>query len=255
MANSIYSLMLLTFSLVFSVMCHSAKAQDYTLELVTENWPPNNYQLPNGEIAGFATAKVRQLFAKAQIKYTIEVLPWARAYYVAKKKSNGGIFSIMRTEKREQQFQWICPIVDPTPVYFYRLASRNDIKVNQLADLKKYLISVSRDEFDHQFLLSHGFVESKDFDISFDDKINLAKLINKRVDIIAGTEVAIKNYLTQQGLSPKHITPAWDINSGHRNDICLALNPKVPAKIVDKIKQAYKALQQEAKAKALGLNR
>lgn len=209
-----------------------------TITLTTEQWPPNNYLDDNGKVIGIATEKVRLLFDKAGIKYTIELMPWARAYHKTLHNPNTAIYSIMRSQSREALFQWVCPLVDPTPIFFYKLASRTDIIINNLEDVKKYLISVSKNEFDHQYLRANGFVVSKDYYVSFDDKTLLKKLLNGRIDLMMGTEYAIISNTKELGFDVAMLSQAMEVKLPEQNPTCLAFSLTTPESTVEKIRQA-----------------
>ena len=95
----------LTFSLLLGWLCTNTVAQP--LNVVTENWPPYNYQSPSGEIHGIATDNVREILALTDLSYQIRVNPWARSLHLAKTKPNTLIYSIYRSAEREPYFQLV----------------------------------------------------------------------------------------------------------------------------------------------------
>ena len=48
------------------------------LEVVTEQYPPYNYE-EDGQVKGVGTEVVEEVLKEAGIDYNIKVLPWARA--------------------------------------------------------------------------------------------------------------------------------------------------------------------------------
>lgn len=213
--------------------------------ITTEHWPPNNYLDAQGQISGKATSVVKQLFAQADVAYKIELLPWARAYHLTLNKPNAAIYSILRSKERESLFQWVCPIIAPTKIYFYRLKARSDIKLTGINDVKNYLISVSRNEFDHQYLMAKGFIEEKDFYVSFDDRTLIKKLFNKRTELIIATEDAIRHNTRALGFDPNEITQAMEIADSGVREICLAFSLSTPTTTVDRIRQALLELNRK----------
>ncbi|WP_380249210.1 substrate-binding periplasmic protein [Kiloniella antarctica] len=79
------------------------------VELYTEDFPPYNY-ITNGELVGIGPEIVRALAKDVGEDPKMTVLPWVRAYKYASEKKNTGIFSIVRTPKREPDFQWVGPL-------------------------------------------------------------------------------------------------------------------------------------------------
>lgn len=80
------------------------------LIIYTENYPPLNYLNENGELVGLATKNVRQVLDKTDLEYQFRVVPWHRAYVRAKQSRNALIFTIIRTPKREADFDWLFPL-------------------------------------------------------------------------------------------------------------------------------------------------
>lgn len=210
------------------------------ITITTEQWPPNNYLDENGEVVGKATDKVRQLMRLAGVPYRIELMPWARAYHKALNNPNTGVYSIMRSQSREKLFQWVCPLIAPTPIFVYKLAKRDDISVKSLADMRKYIISVSKNEFDHQFLEANGFIAEKDFYVSFDDRILVRKLLNGRIDIMIGTEYALINYAEKLGFEANVVKKEMEIPIPAQNPTCLAFSLSTPKETVEKVRKALR---------------
>lgn len=208
------------------------------LTITTEQWPPNNYKNKQGKIVGKATERVRELMKKAGLEYKIELLPWVRAYNLAKRNPNTAVYSIMRTREREKHFQWVCPLIESTPVYVFRRVDRDDIIVERLEDLKNYMISVSRNEFDHHFLQANGFVAGKDFYIGTDDKTLVRKLISGRIDLMIGTIEAVNDKATQQGLDISKLTKIIELDIKDTNPTCLAFSLSTPKDIVSRVRFA-----------------
>ncbi|MBX9839172.1 MAG: transporter substrate-binding domain-containing protein [Silvanigrellaceae bacterium] len=72
--------------------------------LYTEDYPPYNMPLDEktgdnaNEIIGSATDTMKEIFKRAKIKYSMELLPWARAYnFALKRKKYCGFCGIKNT--------------------------------------------------------------------------------------------------------------------------------------------------------------
>ncbi len=78
-------------------------------EFYTEDFPPYNY-LENDELKGIGPKIIKEMAQEVGEEPKITVLPWARAYKYAQEKPDVAIFSIVRTPKREDVFQWVGPI-------------------------------------------------------------------------------------------------------------------------------------------------
>jgi polar amino acid transport system substrate-binding protein len=213
-------------------------ASEETIHITTENWPPSNYQDENGKIVGHATEKVHTVFKRAGVPYTINIYPWARAYHLAVTQANTAVYTILRTPRREAQFQWVCPLQKSAKMHFYRLTSRKDVVMTSIKAAKKYKTSVSRNEYGHQFLKNNGFVESINIDVSSGDMVNVKKLFNRRVDLIIESEYSINSLLKKANRSPKEVTQLLPLDTAPESPNCLAFGLKTPKIIVDKIRTA-----------------
>ena len=57
------------------------------ITIVTENFPPFNYEEPTtGKIAGLGTEIVQAVLEEVSVQANIMLLPWARAYKMAQRE-------------------------------------------------------------------------------------------------------------------------------------------------------------------------
>ena len=111
-------------SIWLTVLC-SFWLQAAPVHLVTEVFPP--YQQQSGdELHGWSVDIVRQIMQAAELPYQIDVMPWARAYKTAHSIPDTLIFSLLRTEERENEFAWVAPLC-PMRISFYTSSHRPDV--------------------------------------------------------------------------------------------------------------------------------
>lgn len=216
-----------------------------TLNLYAENLAPNNYLNEQGEVAGYATEKIKAMMATAQLDYTINIYPWARAYKLARNDPYTGVFSIMRSTQREPYFRWVCPIAIQDSLYFVRLASRHDIALNDIEDAKNYMTSVSRDEFDHQLLIKHKFKQRKHFRLTTGDSTNLRLLLNGYTDLIIAAPSNIVQAMKSQPSDSPQVVMELSLQTSLDNPLCLAFGLKTPQAIVDKLQLALDEVNEQ----------
>ena len=234
----------LTFSLLLGWLCTNTVAQP--LNVVTENWPPYNYQSPSGEIHGIATDNVREILALTDLSYQIRVNPWARSLHLAKTKPNTLIYSIYRSAEREPYFHWFCPVLANTPIYLYRLAS-NNVRFSSLADIldNKLRIGVMREDNSHQFLRSIGFVEGIHLDVSTAENLNFNKLFAGRIDFIVQSEASMEYRLEQLGEPMSAVSKVSRIHPSEQSTHCMALSKTSSPEVVGELKRAFARWQQQ----------
>lgn len=165
------------------------------LTVLTEEFPPYSFSA-NGEISGYSTEVVRAALAQAGIDYRLQILPWARAFSLAKTQPNVLIYSMVRTPERETRFHWIAQLA-PRNVYLYKLKARSDIRVSSLAGLRPYRIAANRGDVVEEQLYQLGLQA----DLGVADEASLKKLVAGRVDLMAGSELSIQGVCVRAAIS------------------------------------------------------
>nr|WP_247659589.1 transporter substrate-binding domain-containing protein [Pseudoalteromonas sp. MMG006] len=200
--------------------------------VVTELAPPNQ-ELVNGEVVGEGTQFIRDIFAQAKLKPNIQMYPWARAYKVAKELKNTFIYSLARTEKREDLFYWIGP-VGRFELGFISLSSRNDIEINSTEEAKKYKIAMQRNDFSTQTLTKLGFkvVLTSDIQKSY------SLLLAKKVELIVDDPLYMQQMSDYLKLEPGHLKFVYKIDE-LTIDAYLAANKKTDIQLIEALQAAF----------------
>lgn len=211
--------------------------------VVTEEWPPYNYVEADGKIVGSSTVIVEKVLRRSDIPYTLNVYPWARSYELALNNANVLIYSIIRTPEREKLFHWVCPLYS-VEYFVFQIATRKDIVVNSLDDLKKYSIGITRETFLDHFLKSKGFITGTHLQDTGDRQASFRKLLANRVDLIIDTKEFIDEQLTSQKLSADKIRSIYKMHDdiGNPTNICMAISLKTPINLVNKIREEHQKL-------------
>tara|TARA_R110000868_G_scaffold2705_5_gene18981 strand:- start:756 stop:1472 length:717 start_codon:yes stop_codon:yes gene_type:complete len=222
--------------LLVSVLIASfSYAQAPDLQVVTESSPPYQIML-NGEVAGLATDKVKNILAKAGLSASFSIYPWARAYKKALHEPNTLIYSIAKNTSRNESFHWLMPV---TQYRFglVKLTERTDILIDDLKDIKHYRFAVQRDDISHEWLQSKGLIEDKHFITCSDIDCSWLLLLNKKVDLIIESPELIVDMLKRYGKAPDSASFIMAIPelaiTGY-----LASNKKITPHILDKLKAA-----------------
>lgn len=154
----------------------SQAAEPLTLKLLTEDYPPFNMQASGGQISGSATDIVRELMQRSAIRYSIELLPWLRAYNRAVLEPNTCVYSTTRTDQREGQFKWVGPVAENPWVLYAR--SDTPRVLNNLEDARRYRLGGYAGDAVAQYLIARNF----DVDLANSDVQNVRKLQAGRID-------------------------------------------------------------------------
>lgn len=201
------------------------------IRLVTEEYPPFNLT-HNGKIAGLATDLVEATFHKAGISYTLEMLPWARAYSMAETTPGTCVYSTTETPERKDKFLWVGPLVNNDWVLMGRAVGSP--AVSKLEEAKPYTIGGYNGDALALFLEQQGYK----VELSPRDDLNPAKLANGRIDFWAtGSESG--PYLAQQ----MGITGLKAVATFKNTVMSLACNKGTDAAIVAKLQAGLDAVR------------
>lgn len=227
---------------LFAILsCGSSFAQMPSLVLYTEHFPPYSYLVEN-QVQGINAQFLREACLRANITCQFELYPWLRAYDLVLHNPNSGIFSIVKTQKREPKFQWLGPLAS-SQTFLYRLKSRPDIQIQQLSDAKNYSIGVAHGDIFEEFFLSQGFEHGKNL-LKFSDKAKPIPLfLAGKIDLLIGSELVLPDWLLQYQQQPDSVEAIFNVSEIGQN--YLALNPKVSSAIVIALELAMEQLRAE----------
>lgn len=205
------------------------------LYITTETAAPSSMLDAHGQVVGIATDKVRAALERAKVAYTIELLPWKRAYAAARTRRDACVYSTTRTPEREALFKW----VGPTDTAQWVLMARADrrIALRNLEDARRYRIGTYNGDARDQYLRSRGFK----VDTAPHDLINPRKLLLGRIDLWAAALRQGSPVLAQNGWEGK-IVP---VLAFHQHDVFLACNRGVPDELVARLNEAFAALERD----------
>jgi len=228
-------------AVALSVISHAAYAarQDVppprpSLYITTETSAPSSMQ-EGTRVIGIATDKVREAMQRAGVDYSIELLPWKRAYLAAQQRPDACVYSTSRTPEREDQFKW----AGPTDVGQWVLMGRADrmLKLKSLDDAKGLRIGTYNGDARDAYLRSRGFR----VDAANEDIANPRKLLLDRIDLWAASLRSGSTVLARYGYDKK-IVPLLVFN---RIELYLACNPGVPDAVVKRLNAAFEAIARD----------
>lgn len=212
------------------------QANELTLQVVTEEWPPFNYTNPQGEIVGRSTEVVKSVLAQANIDYTLHSYPWMRALHLAKTQPNVMIYSIYKNTERENWFQWVCPLIPAVKIYVYRLRSRPDVKMNNIGEATHYKTGSNKNDSSHKYLLKHGFVAGMNLDLTNDSAATIRKFVAGRLDFLMQTEYSMITQLDSIGMEYNEVEKLFAVREHEFGAPCLAFSLDTPKAVVEQVR-------------------
>ena len=234
--------------LVFMNECFAANDDKQTkikqghpdIQVLSEIYPPYQVLNEEGELQGWAADKVKAIFQQSSVEYNVKIYPWARAYQTALTEPNVFIFSLLRTDEREQLFQWIAPLC-MIKFSFYRLKNRPDIQVNSLAEAKNYLIAAQKGQASAEYLLRLGFEPEKHLSISYNNDNFIQMLAFDRVELIVLSSTHFQSLINTKSPYIEIIEPIFPINYLTRN-LYLASSINTSQALIKRLNNAYDEL-------------
>lgn len=226
--------------ILFLLLSFTVHSNEEPLNVVTEDWPP--FILKGQEVSGIVTQNIREILAYTDIKYSIDVYPWARSFHLATSNANVLIYSIYKTQQRESKFHWFCPVYKSTPIHAYKLAS-NKINIDSLEALKSSVVGIMRGDNSHNYFLKNGFEEGVNIDLSSNEETNLKKLIKGRVDVVIQSQESLNYRLASLGASGMNLISGLEISKGESAEHCMALSLNTKDETINKIRKGFEEWQ------------
>lgn len=157
-------------ALAAAVLALAAPAAGAPLTLLTEDNPPFNYA-EGGKPAGLVTELVQEAARRASVPFTLEMLPWARAYTRAQAERDTCLFATARLPNREKLFVWVGPLASN----LWGVYGRDDWSrpVKALPDLKPYRIGGVTSDAKVDYLRENGVTNIR---LAADDRLNPPRL-------------------------------------------------------------------------------
>lgn len=227
-------------------LCFVCKANE-SVTIYTEIFPPYQVQASEGgKITGLTTYIVKSIFDEIGINYSIQVLPWPRAYKMVENTENAFIYSMIRTPLRKDKFHWLFPLCQLN-INIYKKKSRSDIQIESPSDLKKYIIGIARDNAIQEYLIRKEIKKKKNLVMVNTINQLSALLLKERTDLIiisgARFNVMRRNYPDEV----KNIEKIYTLNELKRQ-LYLAANIATQASLINQVKATYQQADDKVKS-------
>ena len=207
------------------------------LQLLTEEAPPTSF-LRDGTPDGYSVEVVRELIRRTDSAAHIELLPWTRAYHLAKQQADTGLFSVVRTAEREALFQWVGPILRGT-TRFYSLKSSN-LHIDSLEDAAKSgTLALPKQWYSYETLRQLGFDNL--YGVPSPRQM-VTMLKHGRVKLIATEDLTLREELASGGLTPEEVQSHL---SFMQSDYYIAFSPQTSGEVVERWRHALAGMRRD----------
>ena len=207
------------------------------LNVMTENYPPYNF-VKNGELTGPCVDIVMEILKRTGHPPEIKVLPWGRAYRYILEMDSQVLFSMSRTQQREDLFKWVGPLVDYN-VYFYARKGAG-LAIDSLDDAAKVdAIGTGINTSGSIFLRELGFDNLEPVSKT---ELNALKLIRGRISLWLAGELTARYRAGLKGLDFDLFQPVYKIRT---ESLYIAFSKSTPDSVIDRWQQTLDAIKQD----------
>ncbi len=230
MANLFKILILIAISQLSSTVA-GAENSTPRLTVYAEQSFPLSYSDPdaNEGVAGTATEFVHAVLRESGIPYEISIAPWIRAIRELETKENVLLYSMARTESRENQYIWIGALI---PLDYYLFGSADQVGFE---DIKTQRIGVVRGDVVTNYLLTQGY-SNLVFMNNPDNVLNLHR--RGRIDLFPFSVPGAEAFISGQGLNFGDYRPVAKLDQ-LSTELYLVLSRLSDPNVEITLKQAY----------------
>ena len=205
--------------------------------------PPYNYMGPNGP-TGISSEILQALLKHLDLHWPIEFMTWTVGYHIALREPNILLYSMLRTEDREELFQWVGPIFTDK-MNLYRKGGRTEVNISSIKDALSYRIGVVEDNFEHHYFSDQGLsVGEHLFPVEQQDQ-NFQALLDKRVDLIALTASQATQHIQAKGYSTSQFEPVLEMKD-ISGDIYMVFSLETDSRYVQQFSDTLQQLKNTA---------
>jgi len=178
----------------------STAAEDF--QVVGAEFPPLMYE-KEGKPAGFYFDLLQMMLKEMPHTITVKFYPVPRMLMMLAKSPDMFALGIARNAKREQEYKWVGPTIQPG-VVLYKLKNRSDIHIQTLADARPYKIGTGQAYAAKENLLQAGIPDDHIEEVTVDVQ-NIKKLFAQRIDLVITIDVVFLDLLRQEGHSTDEV--------------------------------------------------
>ncbi|MCM2291222.1 ABC transporter substrate-binding protein [Allorhizobium sp. BGMRC 0089] len=204
------------------LLAHETVRAEDRIQFTTEDYPPYNF-MDAGTPKGAGYDQVKLLMEGIPADYTIEMMPWARAYALAQSDPQTCVFTTAHIPERDALFKWIEPLAFDRNIVMSRADWPHQI--HSIKEARQYSIGTQRNDFTQNFLERNGFT---DIDLAANLELTIHKLESGRIDLMPISEKFYQK-LVKEGHPVKQQFVLTE------QKFAIACNKDVPDRLIEKM--------------------
>lgn len=207
-----------------------------TLQVYTEDYPPLTFMNKYGEITGFGSDVVYEIMDRNNVFANIKLSTWSNGYELALHNPNFCLFTMDRTEIREDLFQWVGPI-GTNATYFYTRAG-SGIVISSMSDaMNLNAVGTVSSWYSDQYLRDLGFTNL----VSENEPgIMTRMLMEGEVDAFVCSAVTFPTILKDQGFTYDQVSEAFTLMS---SDFYIAFSKNTSATTINQWQSSLETMK------------
>ncbi len=206
------------------------------LQVYTEQYPPLTFRNSEGEITGFGSDIVYEIMKQNNLYYDVRLSSWSNGYDLALINPNFCLFTMDRTELRENLFQWVGPVGTNTTWIYTKEGS--GITITSLDEARNLnALGTVSSWFSDQYLRELGFTNLVSHS---DPNVMAQKLLDGEIDGFVCTSVTFPSILGEIGHTYDEVVPSFSVMS---SDYYIAFSKSTPASIVNQWQSTLDAMK------------
>ncbi|MDV7339258.1 ABC transporter substrate-binding protein [Terasakiella sp. A23] len=196
------------FVLFILLLKNSAFANDY--RILAQPFPPFSIHSENKSVSGFSIDLFQLLLAATSKTHNYEIfaVSFNRLYTELQKAERRVGIAVVKNKQREDLFHWVGPYLSIEIGVVGK--TRGNFSVSSIDDLARYKVTTVKNAAPEQALKKLGFPVHQ-LDSSFDPNMNLLKLHNGRVPLMAHPLEAVSYMMGKSNIDAKEYEQVFSI--------------------------------------------
>jgi len=175
------------------------------MRIVTNEAPPAAFTV-DGKASGMVTDIVQALQKEVGSIAKVEILPWARAYQIAKSSPDVLIYTAGKTQDRiDLGFTFIGPVFTRQQILYRKKGAAVSVSSVEELKAKKYTLGVLHDDWRSKYFSDQGVA----VDEVNDHPANVRKLMAGRIDLWVSSDIEAPANLKKENINMAEVEVAY----------------------------------------------
>lgn len=213
--------------------------EPFRLNLYTEDYPPWSYPAKDG-VSGINVRLLQLVLHNTGYDGRFSIVPWGRAQRFTQTELDSCFFSAVRSEERENIYQWVGPLSQESVQLFSLDPAAS--RFTDFASVSGFRIGGQTEDAFTDYAESLGLRVERVTEIP----VNLAMLQSGRIDLWLAGSVGGPFIARREGVQ---VFPA--ATTERVFELWLACNPAMPSEVIQSLNKALEALKQDGSLEAI----